>query len=393
MKIFKYVRTAARIKAVGVLTVLVLMLSAAPAFSANITVPELEIYTWGRNQGSGFELATFGDIDLLLDGGYKFGGSLLFGFSNEVLETASYNDMLAFKAARITLRELFNIPLNFTYFIGEGDTLGSGDIFSQQFGTAPVASAYPSYVHFPNNADVDFFSGIHTIYGTGGEIEFAPIEKNWLLSLYIYQDASEAFTSGVAPNVLLDYGHASMDIRAAFSWETIKMEAFLGATYPTSDSTLGYYRSGLLLYAGIKDVEFLAAAGFPLWKPTVDPFTFDLFYLLIEQRVRLGLLSEVLTVLWRPSYYHQTANTTRGIDINLDMNISGSDTSVLAGGIEGNFVYQLTPTDEITAKLIPYLQVATSGVVYEVRASTKIWPFDADFSDFLEVFLSIKASF
>ena len=96
MKIVTSVRTSARIKAAGIIAILFLMLGAAPTFSANITVPELEIYTWGRNQGAGFELATFGDFDLLLDGGYKFGGSLLFGFSSEVLETASYNDISVF---------------------------------------------------------------------------------------------------------------------------------------------------------------------------------------------------------------------------------------------------------------------------------------------------------
>jgi hypothetical protein len=81
------------------------------------------------------------------------------------------------------------------------------------------------------------------------------------------------------------------------------------------------------------------------------------------------------------------------MDINLDLRFGNKEKSALSGGIEGNLVYQLTPTDEIIGKVTPYLQFATSGVAYEVRAATKVWPWDADLSDLLEVFLSVKASF
>ena len=377
-----------------ILAILIVFLAAAPLFSANITIPTLEIYSWARNQGSGFQLDSYGDIEVQLDGGYKFGGTLMLGFNSDVLETAAYNDMLSFKSASITLRQLFNIPLNFTYFIGEGDKLAYGDIFQNQFGTRPVQSLYTDYVHFPGYTDFDFFRGIHTIWGTGGKIELAPTEKNWLLSLYIYQDAApNAFTSDITvPPVTLDYGHASLDIRTAFSWETLKLEAFLGATYPTSDSTLGYYRTGVMMLAGIKEVELLAQIGIPLWKALEDPFSIDLFYMLVEQRVQLGPISEILTVLWRPSYYHQATNPDQALDINLDIQAGGGEKSTLAGGVEGNFVYGVA-ADQITAKIAPYFQIATSGVIYEIRGSAKIWPIDADLSDMFEVFLSIKASF
>jgi hypothetical protein len=365
----KIIQNTRFIAAGRMLAIMIVFLAAAPLFSANVTIPSMEIYSWARNEGSGFQLDSYGDIEVQLDGGYKFGGTLMFGFSSDVLETAAYNDMLSFKSASITLRELFNIPLNFTYFIGEGDTLASGEIFLQSFGTRRVESLYTNYVHFPNAQEFGFYRGIHTIYGTGGKIEFAPPEKSWLLSLYIYQDASpNAFTSDIAlPPVSLEYGHASMDIRAAFNWEKLKMEAFLGATYPTSDSTLGYYRSGLLFLAGIKDVELLAEFGIPLLKPTVDHLSFDLFYLLVEQRIQLGPMYEVLTVLWRPCYYHQTAVTDQALDINLDVEFSGSEESTLAAGVGGNFVYELPPTDQVTGKIVPYLRIATSGVIYEIR--------------------------
>lgn len=372
--------------------VLIVFLSVAPVFSANVIVPEFEIYTWGRDQGSGFQLDSYGDLELLLDGGYKFGANLMFDFTSSALETAADNDMLSFKSASITLRNLFNKPLNFTYFIGQGDTLCSGELFQRHFGASPIGSLYTSFVHFPTASGVDFYRGIHTVYGTGGKIEFAPDEENWLLSVYIYQDAAPTFIS-TGPPPTLDYGHASLDVRAAFDWEAFKLEAFLGATYPVSDSSLGYYRSGLLMYTGINKVEFLAEIGIPLWKPTVDAFSFDLVYALVEQRARMKILSETFTVMWRPSYYHQDAVLVadRGLDINLDLRFGNEEKSALAGGIEGNFVYPEDPAGDPTAKVIPYLQFATSGVVYELRASTKVYPFDT--SELLEVFMSVKASF
>ena len=105
-----------------IITIFIIFLSAAPVFSANVIVPAFEIYTWGRNQGSGFQLDSYGDLELQLEGGYKFGASLMFDFTSSSLEVAAYDDTLSFKSASITLRELFNLPLNFTYFIGQGDT-------------------------------------------------------------------------------------------------------------------------------------------------------------------------------------------------------------------------------------------------------------------------------
>ena len=151
-----------------VLAVLIVLLAASPLFSANITVPSLEIYTWGRAQGSGLELDSYGSMELQLDGGYKFGGAMKFDFTSSSLETATFNDVLTFKSVSVTLRELFNIPLNFTYFIGEGDTFGTGAIFTPYFGTPLLSSSYPSYVHFHDEVygeieqRYNFYEGIHT---------------------------------------------------------------------------------------------------------------------------------------------------------------------------------------------------------------------------------------
>ncbi len=376
------------------LATLIVFLTAAPLFSANITVPSLEIYSWARNDGSGFALDSYGDMEVQLDGGYKFGGAMKFGFTSSSLETAAFNDMLAFKSVSVTLRDLFNIPLDFTYFIGQGDTFGTGELFTTYFGTPPLGSSYTSYLHFPDDAEFNFFDGIHTIYGTGGKFEYAPAEKNWLLSLYIYQDSSPVFLDTLAVPVVFSSRQGSLDVRTAFNLEKFRLEAFFGVTYPTSDSAIGYIRSGLFFHAGTEKVEFLAELGMPRWRPLDDAFGLDLFYLLLEQRVHFGNISIVPTFFWHPGYYQQDVTGQEAMDINLDLQFHGKEKSLISGGVEGNFVYETAPASETTAKAIPYIQFSTPGVVYKAQINTKVWPFDlTDMSDMFAVFLSIEAAF
>jgi hypothetical protein len=378
-----------------IIVVLTAFLIAAPLFSANITVPSLEIYSRAWDN-SGFALDSYGDIELQLDGGYKFGGAMKFGFTSSSLETAAFNDVLAFKSVSVTLRELFGLPLDFTYFIGQGDTFGTGEIFTPYFGTPLLSSRYPSYLHFPDASAYNFYQGIHTVYGTGGKFEFAPLEKNWLLSLYIYQDSSPAFIDDTVPPAVFSSRQGSLDVRTAFNFEKVRLEAFLGATLPTSDSAIGYFRSGLFLHAGTEKIEFLAEIGMPRWRPLDDAFGLDLFYLLVEQRLHLGSISIVPTLFWRPGYYQQEAivPAQEALDVNLDIQFHGKEESLISGGVEGNFVYQTAPTSETTAKAIPYIQLSTPGVVYKAQVNTKVWPFDlSDLSDTFEVFLSIQAAF
>lgn len=378
--------------------VLTAILIAAPLFSANITIPSLEVYSRAGNDGSGFALDSYGNMELQLDGGYKFGGAMKFGFASSSLETAAFNDALAFKSVSVTLRELFGIPLDFTYFIGQGDTFCTGELFTPYFGTPPLGSRYTSFLHFPDplEQDYNFYQGIYTVYGTGGKFELAPPEKNWLLWLYIYQDSSPAFLDTAVTPVIFSSRQGSLDIRTAFNFENVRLEAFLGATLPTSDSSIGYLRSGLFLHAGMEKVEFLAEIGMPRWRPLNDAFGPDLFYLLVEERLHLGTISIVQTFFLRPGYYQQEANAigTEAVDVNLDFQFHGKEESLVSGGVEGNFVYQTTPTTGITVKAIPYIELSMPGVVYKAQVNTKLWPFDlSDLSDTFEVFLSIQAAF
>ncbi|GAH16271.1 unnamed protein product, partial [marine sediment metagenome] len=140
------------------------MFANSTVFSADVTIPSLELYTRGVNSGGTFTFESEGDMDLLFEGGYKFEGLVVLNYTSTRLETPAIDGGLTFKTARITQRELFGLPLSFSYFIGEGDTFCSGDIFPQYFGANPVATAYRGLMHFPEGIR---YNGIHTLKGTG----------------------------------------------------------------------------------------------------------------------------------------------------------------------------------------------------------------------------------
>ena len=379
------------------LNIIVLLMTAFPVFSANVNVPSLELYTRGSVDNGAFGLESRGEMDLLLEGGYKFGGRVVLGFSSlpletDSLETASISDIgiLSFKSASATLRNIFDLPLNFTYFIGESDIFCSGDVFPDLFGTFPMASSYRGYLHFPDSTFV--YDGIHLINGTGLQIDITTRPETLLLSFYLYHD-SMIKSDGILDN--LEPGHYSYDVRTGLNFEKIKLEAFLGATYPAPGSDIGYYRGGLLFYAKEEGVEFMAQIGIPRWRPLDDTLDINLLYMLFEPRVKSGILSIIPTFFWRPAYYHQQSTGEQVLDVNLNFQFGDIYKNLVSSGLESNITYQLEESgvskSEFRFKLSPYVQFATSGLVWEVRINTKLWPFDIE--DLIEGFLALKAEF
>jgi hypothetical protein len=185
-----------------------------------------------------------------------------------------------------------------------------------------------------------------------------------------------------------------LDVRTAFNLENLQLEAFVGTTLPSPDSSIGYFRGGVFLHAGGEKVEFLTEFGMPRWRPLDDSLDLNLFYLLVEQRFHLGGLSLVPTFFWRPGYYQQTATGIEAMDVNLDVQFHGKEESLVSGGVEGNFVYQTAPTSSTTGKVVPYVELSTAGVVYKAQVNVEVWPFDlSDLAGLFEVFLSIQAAF
>ncbi len=354
------------------------------AFAANIIVPTMELITHGATNASGvFTLQTYGNMALEVQGGYKFGGSLSFEINDTNIEEHSFSvftvPSLNFLSASIVVRDLFNAPIDFSYFVGQNDTFGSGDGFSQ-FGAQPFMTAYRGFLYFPTGPLND---GIYQVNGTGGKLEFTPDAQAVSMDLYLYEDTSPG---------LAKLGDYSSDFRFLLNLEAIKLEAFVGGTYDSS--SIDYFlRGGLLFYATNRNVEFLAQIGVPKWAPSTDPvLNVNLFYLLIEPRLHLGFVTIVPTFFWHPGYYNQQYYSTElgSFDVNLNVILGDLTQNAFQGGLEENFRFQ-SSSGAFQFKVSPWIGFSTPGMLWTVKLNAKVWPFSL--TDLVDAFVGVQAEF
>jgi hypothetical protein len=360
------------------ISIALLVIAAVSVHSADLAVPEVELITRGYMDGGSFLLATRGDVDFLIAGGYKFGGRILLGFESSDLENIAADRSLQFRGAHIIMRQPLGLSLDLTYFTGELDVFGSGDVFPTAFGSRAIASNFSGYLYFPEDSQI-IYNGIHTIDGSGLKISSRFNTDFNLSSLYVYQDS------------YLGTGHFSLDLHTVFNTEQFKMESFAGVSYPSS--TWGLYRAGLLLFYDTgQGGEFLTQIGIPRWDPVGDPFAIDLFYFLFEPRVRFGGFSIILTLFWHPAYYLQTATNELGsIDINSNFQFGNPEKSINSGGIETKMSLSTTATDQFRAIVSPYFRIATSGVIWNFKVNTQVFPIDV--ANMFEIFIGVRAEF
>ncbi len=353
-------------------------------FSANVTVPYLELITRGTVQNGLYQLTTKGEMDLVVEGGYKFGGKLILSYNSDNLETNSLTDSLTFKGASVSIKKLLSLPLNFSYFVGENDTFCSGSDFTNIFGSIPITSQYSGYIYFPEGI---IYDGIYTISGTGLKLKLTPT-NNSLYALYLYQDSNIVHTVNNEQTVWL--GHYSGDFRFMLNTEHIKFEAFAGMTFPIS--SYGYYRGGLLFYTADQGVEFLAQVGIPRWDPATDLFGINLFYLLFEPRVHMGFFSIIPTFFWHPEYYNQKETGELGsFDVNVNFLFGNPIQSPISGGVESNLSFSTIGSQQFLVKLSPYIGFITQGVMWKLKINFRLWPFSL--TNFVESFIGIRAEF
>jgi len=379
-------------KIIKALPILILAFLLVPAcFCANVAIPSLELITRGTMESGVFGLATRGEMDLRVEGGYKFGGLISFTYVNNTIEEDPFGVGLTFKTATITMRQLFALPIDFSFFVGQSDVLCSGDGFTETFGTASFATRYRGYLYF---ADGVLYDGIHQVKGTGLKLNLAPLKDTLSLSVFAYQDAH--FTTDVTEtdgsvSTYLDPGHYSIDARVLANLPAMQVEGFAGTTL-SMDSLYGYWRGGLLFHASNQNVEFLAQIGIPQFDPATDStFNIDLFYLLFEPRLHLGLLSIIPTFFWHPGEYLQVSTGESGsFDINLNFMLGDEVKTPLMGGLEGNFRF-VKSEGNFLIKASPYLSFMTPGVIWNFKLDCKLWPFDA--ADLVETYIGLKAEF
>jgi hypothetical protein len=369
----------------GPLVAAVLLLAAPALPAANLVVPSLEIITHGYMNAGNFELASIGELDLVIEGGYKFGGRIGLSYADVSLEDDDPLDRLTFDGVNIIVRDVFKLPLSVSWFIGTYDVLASGSEFPVSFGTAEIATAYRGFMYFPDPSDVQY-DGIHQVKGTGMRLSAMPVADTLLLNLYLYQDSwTFEGATGFEP------GHWAADLRVLANLPAIKLEGFLGWSWVPA-STAGWFRAGVLFHAAIKSIEVLAELGLPKWDPVADtPFSINYFSMLFEPRLHLGLFNVAATFFWHPGWYHQELTGELGtFDVNLNLFFGDLATTLILGGLEGNLGFDST-AGTFAFTLAPYLSFTTPGAVWKIKVDTKLWPFDP--ADLVEGFVGIRASF
>ena len=347
-------------------------------FGADLLVPEMEMITRGYIEEGRFLLGSRGTFDIQIGSSYPLGARLVFSLESDNLEDIYVDAPVLFKSASISAREIFSIPLNFTLFTGVYDPLCDGDIFPDRFGSKPVETVYKGYMYFPDGVRYD---GIHQIAGTGIGIGTGKsLSDIFSLTAYVYQDG------------FLEPGDYSFDIRAALNGEAIKLESFVGMSFPVG--TAGYYRMGLLFFYDTGVIgEFLTQIGVPRWDPFSDIFSIDLFYFLFEPRVRFENFSLILTMFWHPKYYHQNETGELGdMDLNTNIQLGDSLESQFYGGLEAGLTFRTaTPEDPFKTVLSPYITVNTPGVEWKFKIRSTVFPLSPD--TLFEAFIGVRAEF
>jgi len=377
------------------LTVLFLVgLSAAWSHAANVSIPTFQLLTRGLLDDGLFVLSTQADVEVKVGGGYKFGGELNLSIRSDTLEeptnptsvydqgvvAAALRERLTLSSASAIVRDLFGLPFDLRYFIGEHDRILNGDLFPEHFGTPIIASDFRGLLYFPDGLVYD---GVHVVDGTGLALSAARLAPWLFLETAVYQDA------------YLGAGYYSSDLRAAFNFQRFKAETFVGASFPQAE--FGIYRAGALLYyATGEGGEFLTQIGVPRWAPVTDgALTMNDFFFLFEPRVHIGLVSLVLTLFWHPEYYVQApTNESFATDIVVRVIAGDLTENAVSGGLES--AVRLRPSEvgdqqQLRVGAAPFLSINSSGVLWDFKADFNLFPFDL--TDLVTGYVGIRTQF
>ncbi|MFP4383081.1 MAG: hypothetical protein ACLFST_05365 [Spirochaetia bacterium] len=381
-----------RLRKIVVILLFIMLFVPFLASGANISIPEFEMVTHGRIEDGSFILSTYGDIDMLIEGGYKFGGKLSFSLAESSLDLTggsldgittvdgikSYlGSVISLKSVQVLVRDMFGLPVNLTYFTGTLGPVVSGTDFSRIFGTKPIATDFLGYMYYPDDTD---YKGLHVPAGTGLQFETNELTDWFYGSAALYQDGY------IGPGIF------SADLRGLFNFKRFKMETYIGASFPASAA--GLYRMGLLLYYSTeKGGEFLTQIGIPRWDPGVDPsFNINHFFFLFEPRVNLGLLTISLTLFWHPEYFLLTPTGEEGtMDINTKFILGNLCEQTMSGGIENTIRINPYSDNQLEISVAPFYSLATNGVIFDLKFKSRILPFEAE--GLIQGYIGIRTEF
>ena len=368
------------IAAKAFMVVFLVFFSAGALFAADVTVPRFSLTSRGTIEDSTFQLDTRADVDVALEGGYKFGGNLAFSFESTQLEEAAdlpetydaqelaerLSRTLLFQSASITIRQLFGAPLNMRYYSGRMERFGTAEEFVRTFGTNDFGTHFQDYTTFPDGVP---YEGLFQVEGTGIALQTSPLADTYVLRGYTYQDPR------------LGSGRYSSDLRFLANTELLKAELFLGASYP--QAAYGIYRAGLLTFFqtsgdGPVQGQFFTQLGLPRWNPEgASDLSLEDFYFLFEPRLKFPAFSLLLTLFWHPEYYLQASTAEGGaLDANIRAIIGDEQTSQIRGGLDTRMTYNPSATQQLAVRVVPFLRVAASGILWDISIRARVYPFN-----------------
>jgi hypothetical protein len=378
--------------------------------AADINVDRLELLSRGAMEAGSEEFTVSSRLffDLSYEGGEKFGAVLKLDFLNGGIEKAmsldeeaadalNYLDKLdnlispKLRTVSVTARSVFDLPLDFTYFVGNQDVFCSGDDFPLLFGTASFATTLRGPMVYPDGVGGDtslWYEGIHAVNGTGFKLSTTPrLMPGAVGSAYFYQDSA------------LGAGYWSGDLRFQLNTEVVKLETFAGWT---GTGERGWYRGGLLFFAAPGDVgEFFIQAGITRWDAS-EPLSLDSVYFLFEPRIDFGTGMASVTVFYHPAYYLQRDFTTKGekgaLDTAFNLRFGRIARDGLQGGVESLLAFRPLTSDpdlvpSLSVDASPYFSILAGGIQWDFKLSIRAFPFPSQWYGMFSPFIGLKTSF
>lgn len=359
----------------GTAILIVGLLSATTAArAADVSVGSLQIYSRGYLQNGAVQIDSRTKFDLSIGGGYKFGAKLSFGMDTTNPDFAAVpatapaatilQRVLLFNGAEITAKRLLGSPLSLSYFVGMNDVFGSGIVFSDQFGTAPVGTSFGGFLTYPKPPAIEY-DGMYQVSGTGIRVSLPSDPKTLLVDAYLYTDA------------YLGSGVYAADLRLAVNTDQFKIETFAGASFP--HSPYGLYRAGLFFYYNPSDSgQFLTGIGLPYWSPA-DGFSAQQLYLLLEPRIRLDPFSVIMTLFWHPAYYLDAPTNEGGaFDLNVRLQLGNELKDPAAFGIDNLMTLYSSGSNDFAFTVSPFLRLNATGVIWDFKIAAQLLPFKLD---------------
>jgi hypothetical protein len=392
-------------------------------FGAEITVPRLEIASRGRVINGDFSFATDAQVDIALEGGYKYGVILGLSFMTGDLgkalayrrlrfdpmpgsgsvTAAEYNEMagkmnaildnqavLSFRVAEATARDVFNLPLELSYFIGYYDSFCSGQEFADRYGLYYIPTDFTSFYYFPEGIGGDPFrryNGIYEVQGTGLVTTLTALEK-FVPMLYLYQSLPATEGGGLS----FSRSRYSGDLRVILNLERFKLEAFGGIT-GGSGSNLQVRAGALAFFSSEGGADFLVQAGIPGWE-NGDDFGIDNLYFLVEPRIKIGILALHTTFFYHPLMYTgvKTAGERGRADVNIKFMFGDPVLDAVQGGAEFTFYLKAADQGDVNIWAGPFLKFVGAGLQWNFKFRLNILKYENP-QEMFEFFVGVRTAY